>query len=69
MNDDIFNTILETREIISAEEYLKRRAEGRINPRDVQFIPPKLGSDGFGYFSVKLKTPRYHVSFDDGGIL
>ena len=54
-------TYLETEEFISADEYLRRRKAGQINPADVRIAPAQMGQEGFGGFLVKLKQPRYRV--------
>jgi hypothetical protein len=40
-------------EEITAEEYLERKKAGKISAKNVEILPPKLGSSGFGKFKVK----------------
>ena len=53
------DTFLETEEFITAEEYLKRRERGEINPADVRIVQADMSTGSLGGFMVKLKTPRY----------
>lgn len=57
-------TFLETEEFISAEEYLKRRESGEINPASVRIVPADMNTGNFGGFKVKLPVPRYRVTID-----
>ena len=52
------DTFLETEEFITAEEYLKRRERGEINPANVRIAPANLETGSFGGFIVK---PRYRT--------
>ena len=54
-------SVLETEEYITAEEYLRRRARGEINPADVRYAAGNPETGDFGGFWVKLKQPRYKV--------
>ena len=60
--DPPLDTFLETEEFISAEEFLRRRERGEINPSDVRYISHIPGGPEFGGFMVKLKQPRYRVA-------
>ena len=55
------DTVLETEEFITAEEYMRPRERGEINPADVRYVPNYPGSQ-FGGFMIKLKRPRYKVN-------
>ncbi len=57
----ILDTFLETEEFITAEEYLKRRERGEINPANVRIAPANLETGSFGGFIVKLDKPRYRT--------
>lgn len=57
-----YDTVLETEEFITAEEYLKRRERGEIDSKDVRIVPADINTGSFGGFMVKLKTPRYKVT-------
>lgn len=61
-SSSIFNTVVETEEFITAEEFLRRRENGEINPADVRYVPDSGREDEpFGGFMVRLRTPRYRV--------
>lgn len=49
--------------IVSAQNYLQEIATHQDNIKEVAFIPPKLGSRGFGSFRVRYDTP---VLFAEG---
>lgn len=55
------DTVLETEEFVTAEEYLRRRERGEIAPSDVRIVAPSMDTGNLGGFMVKLKTPRYRV--------
>lgn len=57
-----YDTFLETEEFITAEEYLKRRERGEINPLDVRIAQADMNTGSLGGFMVKLKNPRYKVA-------
>jgi len=54
-----YDMILETEEFITADEYLRRREKGEIDPRKIRIAPPAFDTDSFGGFAVKLDLPRY----------
>ncbi len=56
-----YDTVLETEEFITAEEYVKRRERGEIDPKDVRIVPADINTGSFGGFMVKLKIPRYRA--------
>lgn len=63
-------TYLETEEFVTADEFLRRRERGEVNPADVRIAPPDFQRGTFGGFYVKLKNPRYQVKIEgimDGG--
>lgn len=49
--------------IVSARSYLQEIATHQDNIKEVVFVPPKLGSRGFGSFRVRYDTP---VLFAEG---
>ena len=55
----LYDGTLEREEYITPDEYLKRRANGQINPENVRYAKadPKTGQ--LGGFWVKLDNPRY----------
>lgn len=57
-----YDTVLETEEFITAEEYVKRRERGEIDPKEVRIVPADISAGSFGGFMVKLKTPRYRAT-------
>ena len=59
-----YDMFLETEEYITAEEYLRRRASGEIDPRKTRIVPARIGTGSFGGFAVKLEVPRYRPAFD-----
>ncbi|WP_419492535.1 hypothetical protein [Desulfovibrio sp.] len=54
------DTVLEMEEFVTAEEFIRRRERGEINPADVRYVPYYPGQK-FGGFMIKLKQPRYKV--------
>ena len=62
MAPSYLDTILETEEFITAEEYMRRREAGEINPSEVRYAQGNPESGYVGGFWVKLKTPRYRVA-------
>lgn len=53
---------LETEEFITAEEYLRRRECGEIDPSEVRYASGDPDTGYVGGFIVKLKRPRYRVN-------
>lgn len=43
--------------LVSAESYLQEIATRQDIIKEVEFVPPKLGSKGFGSFRVHYDTP------------
>lgn len=54
-----YDSVLETEEYLTAEEYLKRRERGEIDPAKIRYAThdPKTGASGG--FWLKLDRPRY----------
>lgn len=50
---------------LSAEQFVKFSEERGMEIKHVSFVPPKLGSAGFGFFKVETKTPHYEVACFD----
>lgn len=59
--DNTYDTFLEKEEFVTAEEFLRRRERGEVQPGDARYVPHVPGGPQFGGFMVKLKTPRYRV--------
>lgn len=56
------NTIdiyLSGEEVITPEEFLRRRENGDPSVKGAEFIPPSLGSRNFGLFKIKHASPTY----------
>lgn len=56
------NTVQKTHEVISIDEYLRRREINPLSVSDAQMLPPSLGDKGFGKFRVRLEQPIYRVT-------
>ena len=54
-----YDTYVETEEFITAEEYLRRHKEGKIDPQKTRIAPPDMQTGSFGGFIIKLDVPRY----------
>lgn len=63
----VFETVLETDEIISPEEFLARRKAGTVRPENVEIALP-TPEHPWGSFKVKLASPRYRVRQSKEGI-
>ena len=62
VSSSIFDTIVETEEFLTAEEFLRRRERGEINPDDVRYVfDSGREEEPFGGFMVRLSVPRYTV--------
>ncbi len=59
-----YDSVLETEEFITAEEYLERRERGNIDPQNTRLVPPDLVTGTPGGFMVKLDVPRYRPAFE-----
>ena len=46
---------------MSAEQFVQFSETHAFEIKNVRFVPPKLGSRGFGFFEVETKTPHYEV--------
>ncbi len=67
MYQDFKDLILEREETITAQEYLRRRERGEIDPKDVTILHPVLGAPlSPDAFRVKLKRPRYKLPLGSG---
>ena len=65
MTTQEYDAVLTTEEIISPEEFLKRRKAGEISPEKVKISTPSAGFP-FGGFRVELAAPVYRVPFEKG---
>ena len=63
-----YDTYLETEEFITAEEYLRRRKKGEINPKKTRIVPPDIRTGSFGGFAIKLDMPRYRPAFGEKAV-
>lgn len=62
VSSSIFDTVVETEEFLTAEEFLRRRERGEINPEDVRYVLDSgREEEPFGGFMVRLPVPRYTV--------
>lgn len=48
---------------MSAEQFVQFSEAHAVEIKNVRFVPPKIGSDGFGVFEVETRTPHYEVCF------
>ncbi len=48
-------------EILSAEEYLRRRQKDPKSVEGARILVSKFGSEEFGGFAIKRSVPRYEV--------
>ncbi|MCE8042470.1 hypothetical protein HOP60_09920 [Halomonas daqingensis] len=53
---------LTTKRKLSAAQFLKEQQAGSVTKG--RFVPPQIGSAGFGHFEVDLVKPRYEVVLD-----
>ena len=53
---------------MTAEEFLRRRERGEVQPGDARYVPHVPGGPDFGGFMIKLKKPRYRVMIDNSPI-
>jgi len=44
---------------LSSRDFLKMPWKERRSIARTQFVPPKIGDRGFGYFIIDYKTPLY----------
>jgi len=47
-----------TKEIISTRDYLEISKNDPAAIKTATFVPPKIGSSGFGSFNVEYKNPK-----------
>lgn len=59
---NILDQALETEEYISAEEYMRRRSEGKIDPAKTRYADKNPKTGALGGFWVKLDKPRYNTN-------
>lgn len=53
-----------THEVISADEYVRRREKDPRRVTGAEIVPPTLGTGGFGGFRVQLDRPVYESDLD-----
>jgi len=58
-----YDAYLETEEVISAEEYLRRREAGEIDSQKTRIALPDIHTGSFGGFVVRLDKPRFQVKW------
>ncbi|MBA1179564.1 hypothetical protein G7008_03520 [Pseudomonas psychrotolerans] len=49
---------------VSAEHFVEMTARSRDEIKRVRFVPPKIGSRGFGHFEVETGTPHFEVTIE-----
>ncbi|MCJ1952427.1 hypothetical protein MUB13_26585 [Pseudomonas aeruginosa] len=59
-----FDAIPTNRRSFTAEEFVHLSKKERDDIKSVRFIPPKIGSEGFGSFDVELGTAWFEVCLD-----
>ncbi len=57
----LYETFPEKEEVISPKEYLNLTREQKAEIEDIQIVPPRIGSRGFGLFRVTRKFPVYQI--------
>ena len=60
-----YDAVTTTEEIVTPEEFLKRRKEGSGPPDKVKIAMPSCDLP-FGGFKIELETPYYEFRFDGG---
>ncbi len=63
MITNTYSPLLRMEEVISPDEFLRRRKAGELSPEKVRIIPPSPDLP-FGGFAVKLDTPTYVLPFE-----
>lgn len=59
---DILEGIIAARiQELTADQYVRFSHEHPDNIKSVRFVPPRIGSAGFGRFRVETETPHYEV--------
>lgn len=64
-NVNLFEAYLSTgRKSMTATQFADFVKTDRDEIKKVRFVPPTIGSDGFGRFDVELNSKHYEVAFD-----
>lgn len=61
LEKNYFDMYLKREEYITAQEYMKRREAGLIDPKNVEIVPP-CSILPFGGFKIRLDKPQYVYS-------
>jgi len=62
---NIFDAYLSPgRKSLSAEQFIELARKDRDDIKSVKFVPPRIGSDGFGRFDVDISSSSYEVAFE-----
>ncbi|MBJ2254592.1 hypothetical protein JFT59_25715 [Pseudomonas sp. MF6784] len=56
--------LISGRKSVSAEEYIDIIRSDRDDVKSAKFVPPKIGSEGFGRFDIELTSSTYEVCLD-----
>lgn len=60
----IYDAYRSTSRKLSPEGFMELSAKDRDEIKRVRFVPPKIGSHGFGHFEVETSSPHFEVSID-----
>ncbi|QMV65190.1 hypothetical protein VUJ49_09085 [Pseudomonas berkeleyensis] len=62
LDGDVLEAVLVTHvRQMSPEQYLEFTESHSDEVKNVRFVPPRIGSEGFGVFEVETRTPQYEV--------
>ena len=61
MPSALYETFLEKEELISPEEYLNLTKEQKAEIKDIQIVPPRIGSRSLGLFRITRRSPVYEI--------
>lgn len=59
---DLIDLTPQVRKILDASEYVVFIGKQHDNIKSSRFVPPKIGSDNFGFFEVELNLPIYEFA-------
>ncbi|CAB5577642.1 Uncharacterised protein [Pseudomonas putida] len=64
-NTNLFEAyISSSKRSLTADQFIDLARRDRDEIKSVKFVPPKIGSEGFGRFDVELSSTSYEVAFD-----